>query len=209
MAAILKNREPSKLLFAYIPIVFGVQQISEGFVWLALQSSGHDMVLKLAVYTFLTMALVVWPTMIPLSVLLMERSKKRRRGLYVFLTVGIAVSLCYGMALLFLKVTARISSYHILYIIEFPHQLARIVALIFYLIATIPPLFISSVRRMKLFGIVMVLSYSLTLIFYREYLISIWCFLAALASLVIWWIVIDRRGQNSRAQQPNTENCSE
>src|SRR5664280_1824501 len=95
VAAIMKKREPSKLLFANIPIVFGVQQISEGFVWLALQSSGNDMVLKLAVYTFLTMALVVWPTMIPVSVLLMERSKKRRKALYVFLTVGIAVSLCY------------------------------------------------------------------------------------------------------------------
>ncbi|MFA5385215.1 MAG: DUF6629 family protein [Eubacteriales bacterium] len=192
VVAIRKNREPSQRLFAAIPMVFGIQQISEGFVWFALQSPGHDIVLKVSAYFFLTLALVFWPTMLPLSVLLMENSEKRRRALHVFLAAGILVSLCYGMAMLIFKVTAQISSHHILYAIAFPQQLAA-AASFSYLIVTLPPLFVSSIRRMYLLGIVMVLSYSVTCIFFKEYLISVWCLFAALASVIILWVVLNRK----------------
>jgi hypothetical protein len=189
-AAISKNTEPSQRLFAAIPMLFGLQQVSEGFVWYALQSPGHDMLLKVSAYIFLTVALVVWPTMLPLSVLLMERSEQRRRALYVSLATGIAVSLCFVIYMLIFNMTAQISSYHILYAIDYPQQLAGIGA-IAYIIATIPPLFVSSKRRMGLLGIIIVLSYCVTRIFYGEYLISVYCFFAALASGVILWIVLE------------------
>lgn len=189
-AAILKNQEPSKRLFATIPMVFGIQQVSEGFVWLALQSPGHDQVLRVATYIFLTMALVVWPTMTPLSVLLMERSKKRRGALHVLLAVGIIGSLGYGIGLLTLGVTAQIGSYHILYIIDCPEQL-KSAALIVYVIATILPPVVSSIRRMYVFGILVVLAYFVAWISFRGDFISVWCFFAALASMVVYRIVID------------------
>lgn len=199
-AAILKNREPSKRLFATIPMVFGIQQISEGFVWLALQSPGHDLVLRTATYIFLTLALVVWPTMTPLSVLLMERSQKRRRALYILVAVGIIGSLSYGIGLLTLGVTAQIGSYHILYIIDCPQQL-KSAALIVYIIATILPPFVSSVKRMYVFGILVVLAYLVAWISFRGDFISVWCFFAALASVVIFGIAIDNGGQNDRSYQ--------
>jgi hypothetical protein len=193
-AAISKNTEPSQRLFAAIPMLFGLQQVSEGFVWYALQSPGHDMLLKVSAYIFLTVALVVWPTMLPLSVLLMERSEQRRRALYVSLATGIAVSLCFVIFMLIFNMTAQISSYHILYTIAYPQQLAGLGA-ITYIIATIPPLFVSSQRGMGLLGIIIVLSYCVTRIFFAEYLISVYCFFAALASVVILQIVL----KNSRA----------
>jgi len=51
------------------------------------------------------------------------------------------------------------------------------------------PHFISSVRRMWMFGTLMAASCLVTGIFYREYLTSVWCFFAAFISLVILWIV--------------------
>jgi hypothetical protein len=199
-AAIRKNTEPSQRLFAAIPMLFGLQQAAEGFVWLALQSPGHDMLLKVAAYIFLVIALVVWPTMLPLSVLLMERSEQRRRALYASLATGMAVSLCFVIYILIFNMTAQISSYHILYAIDYPQQIASLGA-IAYIIATIPPLFVSSKKGMGLFGVIIVLSYCVTRIFYGEYLISVYCFFAALASVVIFRIVL----KNSRAAASYTE----
>lgn len=184
---IKRNREPSQRLFAAIPIVFGVQQIAEGFVWLSLQSTGHDEALKMATYIFLLAAVVVWPTMMPLSILLMEKPRERK-ALYIFLAVGVAVSLSYSIGLLIFKVSAQISSFHIMYAMDYPPSLTA-VGSIAYLIATIPILFLTNSRKTKLFGLVIVISYALTQIFYREYLVSVWCFFAALASVMIWWIV--------------------
>jgi hypothetical protein len=199
-AAIRKNTDPSQRLFAAIPMLFGLQQVSEGFVWFALQSPGHDMVLKVSAYIFLTIALVVWPAMLPLAVLHMERSKQRRRALYASLAIGMAVSFCYGIAMLIFKMTAVISSYHILYDIDFPRQLAGF-GTIPYIIATIPPLFISSRKGMGLFGTIIVLSYCVTRIYFGEYLISVYCFFAALASAAILGIVL----KNSRAADNYSE----
>jgi hypothetical protein len=191
---IRRNTEPSQRLFAAIPMLFGLQQIAEGFVWYTLQSPGHDMLLKVSAYIFLAVALVVWPTMLPLAVLHMERLEQRRRVLYVSLATGMAVSFCFVIYLLIFKMTAQISSYHILYALDYPQQFASLGA-IAYIIATIPPLFVSSKKGMGLFGIIIVLSYCVTRFFYGEYLISVYCFFAAVASVVILQIVL----KNSRA----------
>ena len=193
-ATLYENRKPSQWLFASIPIVFGIQQISEGFVWFSLQMPGHNTMLKVSIYTFLAMALLVWPTMMPLSLLLMERSKKNRKMLYAFLAVGIAVSLYYLAEMLMFKVTAQIISHHILYNIGGPKQLAA--TIIFYLIATIPPLFVSSNKKVYLLGILIAISYLVTYIFFTEFLVSVWCFFAALASVVILWIVSPQNGRD-------------
>ena len=186
-----KNSEPSRRLFAAIPLVFGVQQISEGFVWVALQSPGHDLMLTLATYIFLLAAVVLWPFVIPLSMLLMERSPARRRTLWVFLAAGIMTSLYYGTGLLLYNVDPEISSHHIKYSNEFPRHLAD-VAFAAYLLATLVPLFLSGARRMWILGVFMAASCLVTGIFYKEFLTSIWCFFAAIISVVILWIISEK-----------------
>ena len=183
-----KNNEPSRRLFAAIPLVFGVQQISEGFVWVALQSGGHELMLTAATYVFLFAALFLWPSMIPLSVMLMEPSPRRRKALIVFLVLGLATSLCYGSGLFFNQVTPEISSHHIKYTNDFPRLVANI-AFGAYLLATLVPLFISGIRRMWMFGTLMAVSCLITGFFYREFLTSVWCFFAALISIVIYCII--------------------
>jgi hypothetical protein len=186
-----KNREPSRLLFASIPLIFGVQQISEGFVWIALQSPGHDLMLSLASYIFLLAAVVLWPFMIPLSVIQMEKSAGRRRILRIFLVIGILTSLYYGTGLLIHDVSPEIISHHIRYTSDFPIQLANL-AFVAYLMATLVPLFVSGVRRMWLFGILVTASCLVTGILYKEFLTSVWCFFAALISVVIYWIISEK-----------------
>jgi len=183
-----KNTDPSRRLFAAIPLVFGVQQVSEGFVWVALQSGGPELMLTIATYVFLFAALFLWPSMIPLSVMLMEPSPRRRKVLIAFLVIGVATSLCYGSGLFFNQVSPEISSHHIKYTNDFPRLLANI-AFGAYLIATLVPLFISGVKRMWMFGTLMAVSCLITGFFYREFLTSVWCFFAALISIVIYCII--------------------
>lgn len=82
--------------------------------------------------------------------------------------------------------------YHIQYNTTFPKSLSM-PAFITYLIVTITPLFISSIKRTHLLGILMFLSCLVTAIFFTQYLTSVWCFFAALISGVIFWILKDSK----------------
>ena len=190
-----RNSDPSRRMFAAIPLIFGVQQISEGFVWVALQSSGNDLMLTIASYVFLFAAVILWPVYLPLSVMLMEKIKLRRQIIWFLFVTGLVASLYYAIGILLFDVTPQISSHHIKYANEFPRPPANSIFII-YLIATLTPLFVSSVRKMWLMGLLMTISCLITGIFFREYLTSVWCFFAALISVVIYRIIIFGKPQH-------------
>jgi len=192
IATVSKVHKPSQILFASIPLFFGLQQIVEGTLWISIPDHGLINLQKISTYLFLIMADVVWPVMIPLSVMFMEKNFKRKRIMLILLALGITLSIYYSVCLLFLNVTPEITGYHIHYSTDFPESLAM-VAFIVYLIVTITPLFISSIKRTHLLGILMFLSCLITGIFFTQYLISVWCFFAALISGVIFWILRDSK----------------
>jgi hypothetical protein len=187
---IRKVHEPSQILFASIPLFFGIQQLAEGSLWLMLRSTEYNLFKEISTYVFLMMAQVIWPVMIPLSVLLLEESKRKKKILVALLLVGIILSGYYAFCLLSFKVTPVIEGFHIKYQNEFPESLAMF-AFIFYLTATVTPLFVSSLKKTHLLGILMTLSCIVTAIFFTQYLTSVWCFFAALISGVIFWILTD------------------
>jgi len=166
-----KVHKPSQIVFASIPLFFGFQQIAEGFVWLALQNADYAAFLKPATYTFLIMAEVFWPFMTPLAVFLMEKNKERRKRLKILLAMGVSVSLYFVFCLFVYKVTPEISGYHIEYVETFPKSL-RLFVFAIYLITSITPLFVSSIKRTYLLGILMALSCLITIIFFTQYLTS-------------------------------------
>jgi len=192
-----KVKKPNQRLFAAIPLLFGLQQLAEGALWITLRSGGHDWLQNAATYIFLITALVIWPVMVPLSMWFMEKTKKRKKILSSFVVTGGMVSLFYAFCLISYDVTPRINGFHIQYIDEFPQALVDI-AYAFYTASIVIPLFISSVRWMWLLGILIAVSYLATVIFFSYYLTSAWCFFAALSSLVIYWIL-----SKSEATVPN------
>ncbi|MCJ7821065.1 MAG: hypothetical protein MUP53_07660 [Bacteroidales bacterium] len=188
IASLRKAEKTSQLPFASIPLVFGVQQFSEGFVWLSLQSPQPPPGLTLPSMVFLIMALVIWPTMVPFAILRMEESEKKRKMLKFLLAGGVITSCYYGAGLVIFNVNPEISSHHIRYVNDFPSTLTMPVFFL-YLVATLTPFFVSSVKRMPYMGILMVVSCFITGICYEEYLTSVWCFFAALTSGVIYWVL--------------------
>lgn len=188
IATVKKVRKPEQKLFSTIPLIFGLQQISEGFVWVALQNTGNQVMLTISGYLFLLAAVVIWPTIVPLSVLKMEPKHSRRRYMKIFLVAGIITSLYYGTGLIIHNIEPEISNHHIKYVNDFPRSLV-IPVFILYLMATLIPLYISSIRKMYLFGLLSTLSLLITGIFFKEHLTSVWCFFAAFISVAVYWII--------------------
>jgi hypothetical protein len=188
IATVRKVHKPSQLVFAGIPLFFGIQQFAEGLLWLTIPYPEYGNIQKFVTTIFLIMAQVLWPTMIALSVLLMEENGKRKRILRILLAMGISLSSYYAYCLTFYNVSPKIMGYHIKYVNDFPGALSMY-AFTIYLIATITPLFVSSIKRTHLLGVLMSGSCLVTGIFFTQYLISVWCFFAALISGVIFWIL--------------------
>ncbi|MBK7711651.1 MAG: hypothetical protein IPJ37_12380 [Bacteroidales bacterium] len=192
IATITKVHKPSQLVFASIPLFFGIQQIAEGFLWMTLPGNDYIITQKISTYTFLIMAQVIWPSLIPVSITLMEENNKRKKILWILSGIGLFLSLYYAFCLLTFSVNPEISGYHILYTNSFPKSLSN-PAFAVYLFVTITPLFISGIKRTWLMGILMTLSCLVTAIFFRQYLTSVWCFFAAVISGVIFWILRDSK----------------
>ncbi len=192
VATLTRVHKPSQLVFACIPLFFGVQQFTEGMVWLSINVPEYAGYQKMASQLFLFMADALWPSLIPLSVLLMEENVRKRKSLWLLLMAGLIVSVYYAFCLIFLNVTPRIMGYHIKYFTDFPESLA-IPALALYLLATLPPLFISSIKRVYIMGMLMFFSCLVTAIFFTQFLLSVWCFFAAFISGVIYWILSESK----------------
>jgi len=180
----------SQTVFAAFPLFFAFQQFTEGVLWLVLAQTGHAWLRAAATYIFLTMARVLWPLMVPVSVVLLERKTNRKGILYMLLAAGAIAALYYMYGLIFYSAHAEISRLHINYKSAFQGAFST-EALACYLAATIIPFFVSSIKGTHILGIVVILSLIVSAVFYRNYVTSIWCFFAAVMSFAIFYIVRD------------------
>lgn len=201
--SIRKVTKPSLLLFASIPVFFGIQQFVEGIVWMSLPNPAYHFYTKIATILFFVFADLFWPVIVTLSLLFMETVKVRRRVLWVLLGLGSVLVLYNAYCLVFFTVTPEIMVHHIRYNIDFPMSLRVYVTLV-YIVVTVTSFFVSSIKRTHLMGFMVLLSLWVTYFFYRQYLISVWCFFAALMSAMIYWILRDAKIESMLAQ----EECS-
>src|SRR5688500_18586022 len=108
-----KVKAPEQIPFAVIPLMFAVQQLSAGSLWIGLSDPAHAAWRHFPVYIFLIFAQLVWPSWVPFSLLLLERDRVRRKALTFLLIIGLGVS-CYLLYCLFVyDVSAEIRSGHI------------------------------------------------------------------------------------------------
>jgi len=183
-----RSATPAQRLLATIPFLFGLQQFTEGLLWIGLSHPGLDFFSKPAMYIFMIIAQVVWPILIPLSLLLLEKNATRKKVLGIFLGAGIiaAAYLFYWIA--FQQLTVNIECYHINYRQSLPDITMKYGG-IFYLSPIIIAPFFSTIKGFRLFSIVILLSYAIAQFFYAEYLASVWCFFAAIISIIILMII--------------------
>ena len=199
VGSIRKAQSPSQVFFASIPLIFSVQQLSEGVLWLALQNSNLEPLSPLATYIFLFFAQVLWPVWVPCSILLLEKRKRRRMIGKILVGIGILVSAYLTVCLVKFPPVAQIVGYHISYGQDFTIPFSRFGGLL-YALATIAPLFFSSVRRMWCLGLLIFISYIISLVFYTDYIVSVWCFFAAIISISIYGIMLGVKKTNHHSK---------
>lgn len=175
-----KVKRKSDILFATVPLLFGIQQLSEGVIWIASPASTLNTVMT---YFFSFFSHVLWPTFIPLAVLLMEKVSWRRKFLQGFVVMGAIVSLYLLYFLITEPIKAEIINESIAYLS--PHFYI-VPMLLFYFAATCISALFSSHRFVNMFGIFAFASAIITYIFWANTFISVWCFFAAIMSIFIY-----------------------
>ena len=188
VVSLKKVEDPRQRAFAAIPVMFAVQQLSEGALWVALADPAHTSWQDFPLYVFLVFAQIIWPVWIPFSVLIMEKDPVRKRILTGLLSMGLLISIYLLYCLFAYPVFADIQAGHIRYTLNFPLAVAWISSVL-YFIPTVISLFVSGVRRIPLLGAAILLSFMATKIFFEDHLISVWCFFAAVLSVVVLGII--------------------
>lgn len=191
-----KTKNSELLPFAAIPFIFGIQQFMEGILWLALSDPDYAHFHSSATYSFLFFAQVVWPAWVPYAFWRMEEQRGRKRLLFILTLLGFLVG-CYLLYCLWnYAVDARILGRHIRYDLNFQHNEVRYSG-VFYFLPTVLPALISSRPNMIWFGLLVLASFVVSKLFFGEHVISVWCYFAALISLLIYFLVKEQR--SSRA----------
>lgn len=178
-----KTETKREIPFASIPLLFGIQQIFEGFVWLSFPFADSAWTPALS-RGFLFFAYVLWPMFIPFSVRLLEPDMSRRKLLRVFEAAGVLVGAYFLFFLAAHPVATYVADKSIVYFTSIPYGF-QVTGL--YVLVTCGSLLFSSKKLIQIFGVLVSTSFALAYWFYTVALVSVWCFFAAILSAVIYW----------------------
>ena len=205
---VAKAKTKSQQVFAVIPLIFAVQQLSEGLLWLSLKNNDLATWQSMLTYMFLVFAMAVWPFWIPFSIWLLEKDSKRKKIIKNFVWIGAGVAVGVGFVLFSYPVkvitpfcftcpdssTSAVYN-HLHYEFTIPPLVKNLIVAfsVLYIGATIITPFLSGIKKMKWLGLVFLASYLFAVTLYNGFVISVWCFFAALLSFVVLWVIIDLR----------------
>lgn len=182
VAAIVHVERRSELPLATIPLLFGVQQMVEGVIWMTFPHEAPS--LRQAMSTLYSVfSHVLWPIYVPLALYVLESTPWRKKVMLGFQAIGTVVGLYLLYSLIVRPITAEILERHIVYLS--PHFYLGPV-IVGYVAATCFSEWFSSHTFVRLFGVLALLSFIATYIFYTRALVSVWCFFAAILSVLIF-----------------------
>jgi len=166
------------LALAALPLLLGFHQIDEAFVWWGLQGVVPHELGRVAMWIYLTIAFVVLPVFVPLVIMLLEPTARRRWRIAPFLAIGAVVSAILLETMLRNRPSVTLGSYHLAYSIGLQHGM---VVIGFYIVATCGSLLASGFRHIVVFGAANVVAVAILARLSADGFASLWCFYAALA----------------------------
>ncbi len=186
-----KSKNSNLKFLGAIPFLFAVQQLTEGFVWLSFNNFNFQFIQETATKAFLFFAWVLWPILMPYSIYKTETpGLKKKINFYLFL-LGSASGLHSIYTLLAGNPQPLVNDFHIDYTVSasaFENKI-QIIQQLTYVIVTVVPLFVSSLKGAKVLAVANFIALVLAFIFFKHSLPSTWCFFAAILSGIIYWIV--------------------
>ncbi len=176
---------------AGLPLCFGIQQISEGVLWLRL-NAGSAGTTELPMLVFLFFAYWFWPVWVPLSAALVEPRRRQR----AFALCSMAGAILGGALFLPVLLHPEVLSISIVrHSIQYsnpemlPFEGAKLLARAIYAAIICIPLLLSSVAQVRVFGWLILGSVVFGFLFLSYAFTSVWCFLAAVLSAYIYVVL--------------------
>jgi hypothetical protein len=182
---------PSYLAFAALPVLFGLQQLFEGFVWTA-GSLRNDAWIERFSLAYMFFSWLAWPVWVPLMTYFMEPCKRRYIYLFFAILGGMVGAMQYfpyfahdgWLVTTFLP---HAIAYQGTVLFDFIMQ--RELTYAVYLFVIIAPLATSSDRNAQIFGLLISVVVIVVFLFFRYAYISVFCFGGALASVYILHVI--------------------
>lgn len=187
------------LAIAALPIMLGLQQLSEGFVWTAGTQRDVDWIERASLaYMFFTW--LAWPVWVPVSVYFLEPASRKPAYLGFAIAGGMLGAVQYipyfahegWLVTRFLPYAISYEGKEIL-----DYIVTREVTYAIYVAVVVGPLLLSTDRDVKIFGVLVALVLTVTYFFFSYAYISVFCFGGALMSLYLVWMVFGG-GRNFR-----------
>ncbi len=182
------------LPLALIPWFFALQQCAEGVVWMYAPVDLQSPAAVWAKSFFLFFAYVFWPVWLPFSIWLVEKEAQRKLILAGCLGLGIGVAAFYGLSIpLMVAIPYRFSIHYGFlnqnYVDLLEHGNFYTAAQVFYVVSTVIPLFISSLKKLRIIGGILAITGAF--IYYVDQLLftSLWCFFAAVVSVGLYFVL--------------------
>ncbi len=176
-------------ILAIIPILFCIQQFCEGIQWLYLNSGSSSLI---AGYFFLSFAFILWPAYVPIAVFLLDKKERKILGWFVF--AGITVALYFLVIFMIGPLDIHKVNSCVSYNFNFPFHNFVVLA---YLLAIVGSLCISSLNFFRYFGIVVGFLGLVAWLFFALTFTSVWCFFAAIVSLMFFFYIKYKRKVNT------------
>jgi len=185
------QNNPGYLPLAAIPIGFGVQQACEGLVWLGIEVGSSTQV-RLGAFGFLAFAYWFWLFWAPWSVAIAELHPIVRRVAWSLGLLGFGYGALLYLPMVFqpdwlaVRVVHHSIEYKTRLIFDswFSQEVDRLV----YALIILIPFTLASNPALKRFGATIALSAIASHWLLHQVFVSVWCFFAAILSLLIVWI---------------------
>jgi peptidoglycan/LPS O-acetylase OafA/YrhL len=175
-------RHPSDLLLAGLPLAFAAHQLSEGITWRLLDADDAMSCTGPSVRAWVLFAWVLLPVWIPLTVALAEPDAARRRSMLWLLALAVAVAPLWAGQALAPDVHAARADWSLEY--PMPDTGLSWLVVVYVLVTLVPPLR-SSWPWLRAIGVTGAVMAAVALVANWWAWPSLWCFGAALVSVLV------------------------
>lgn len=192
----LARKSPAKLLYASIPLLFGIQQLFEGLQWQSIRSGGWN---SNFAYAFLFFAFIIWPVLIPLAVTAVEKNDYCKNITQFFGALGTGISLYLIACLVTYPLTVTVAGHSLSYNVFIPFELT---VGILYITTVCGSLIFSSRPKIRLFGYAVLASAVASILLWSFAFTSVWCFFSAILSLLVIFEINSHVSTPTRNKKP-------
>lgn len=172
-----------ELVVGALPLLFGIHQLVEGFVWLGLRGQVSPGLGNTAKEAYIIYAHAVLPAIVPICFMLLEPERRRSRVMMGMACVGVLLGAYLLWQVTAYPVGAQEQARCIDYTTHTPND--ALIGLL-YVAVTCGPALISSRRYLRWFGLISLVGVIVTAVVRVDELTSLWCVYVAIVSVLIF-----------------------